>query len=45
MAAELISKEGDEVTIQIKLRLTGTMLEMEESILAGVNSVGTLATE
>lgn len=45
MAAELISKEGDEVTIQIKLRLTGTMLEMEESILTGVNSVGTLATE
>jgi hypothetical protein len=43
--AEIISKSNNEVIIQVKLNLTGTMLEMENIIQSGVNEVGVLATK
>lgn len=42
---EIISRRDDEVVIQVKLKLTGSMLEMEDIIQAGVNEVGCVATK
>lgn len=42
--AEIIKQEGDEITIQFKVKLTGSMLEIEQAILAGVNESGSVAT-
>jgi hypothetical protein len=44
MAAELIARNGDEVTIQVKVNLSGTMLEAEERIQAACNDAGMLAS-
>ena len=43
--AEIISKSNDEVVIQVKIKLTGSMLEMENAIQSGVNEIGSLATK
>ena len=45
MAAELISRDGNDLTIQVKISLKGSMLESEQSILDGVNEAGVVATE
>jgi hypothetical protein len=37
-------RDGDRITIQVTIDLSGSMLEAEESILQGVNAVGNLAT-
>ena len=37
-------RDGDRITIQVTIDLSGSMLEAEESILRGVNAVGNLAT-
>ncbi len=42
--AEIIGRIGDELTIQVTLKLTGSLLEMENSILDGCNEMGCLAT-
>lgn len=42
--AELISRSGDEVTIQFKVKLRGSMLDMEQVIQNEVNGAGCIAT-
>src|ERR1700674_554429 len=37
-------REGDLIKIEVTINLSGSMLEAEESILQGVNAVGTVAT-
>lgn len=45
MTAQVISRSGSDITIQVKISLRDSMLESEQSIVDGVNQVGTLATE
>lgn len=42
--AEIIGRIGDELTIQVTLKLTGSFMEMENSILDSCNEMGCLAT-
>lgn len=42
--AEIIAHNGDEITLQIKVKLKGSLMEMEESIQQAVNEVGVVAT-
>ena len=44
MSAQVVSVNGDRVTLQVEVALGGSMLEMESSIQDGVNCIGTLAT-
>lgn len=44
MMVELVSQDGNSVTIQVTIGLTGTMLDIEKQIQHGVNDVGSLAT-
>src|SRR5271170_672847 len=37
-------RQGDLIKIEVTINLSGSMLEAEESILRGVNAVGTVAT-
>lgn len=39
-----VTKNGDTITIQTTMKLSGSMLDMEEVIQAGVNEVGVIAT-
>lgn len=43
--AEIISRQGEEITIQVKLKLTGSMLNMEQAIQNGINEAGCVATK
>lgn len=45
MPATLIKETKDNVTIQVTIPKSNSILEMEEFIQAGVNEVGTLATQ
>jgi hypothetical protein len=45
MSVKIISEDGKELTIQIKVDLSGSMLEAEEKIEAICNAVGSLSTE
>jgi len=40
----IAGREGDLIKIEVTINLSGSMLEAEESILRGVNAVGTVAT-
>src|ERR1700685_746616 len=40
----IAGREGDLIKIEVTITLSGSMLEAEESILRGVNAVGTVAT-
>ncbi len=42
--AEIIARNGNELTIQITLQLSGSLLEMENTILDSCNEIGCLAT-
>jgi len=44
MIAEVIADDGDELTIQVKVKITGSLLEIEHTILDACNEVGQLAT-
>jgi len=44
MKAELIAHDGEELTIQIKIKITGSLFEAEHTILDACNEVGQLAT-
>lgn len=44
MLPTITRREGDRITIAVEIDLSGSMLEAEESILQGVNAVGTAAT-
>lgn len=43
--AEVVSITNDEITLQVKVKLNGSLMEMEETIQKAVNEVGALATE
>jgi hypothetical protein len=45
MNAKIIKEKNDELTLQVTLKLTGSMLDMEEAIQSALNKVGVLATE
>lgn len=45
MAATIVSQSGNKLVVQVEIELSGTMLEMEESILKSFNEVGKLGTE
>lgn len=42
--AEIIARHGNEVTLQVTLKLSGSLLEMENVILDACNEVGCVAT-
>ena len=42
--ATIIQKTETEITVQVTIKLSGSMLNMEELIRAGVNEVGGVAT-
>ena len=44
MIAEVIAHDGDELTIQVKVKITGSLLEAEHTILDACNEMGQLAT-
>ena len=43
--AEIISQSSDQITIQVTIKLTGSMLDMEETIQQELNGAGVLATQ
>lgn len=45
MAAEIITRNGNELTLQVTITLRGTLMEMENIILDGCNEIGCLATQ
>lgn len=45
MSAEIISQTGDELTLQITVNLSGSMLEMEENIAIACNEVGVASSK
>ena len=44
MAARVIGRDGDEITIAVTVKVNGPMLHAEEAILTATNEVGTVAT-
>ena len=45
MTAQLIKRDGDDITLQITINLRGSLLEAEETIQDAVNEIGCLATQ
>jgi hypothetical protein len=43
--ATIISQTGKKITLQVTIKLEGSMMSMEESIMDACNEVGSLATE
>lgn len=43
--AEVIEKTKNEITLQVKIKLTGSLMDMEDAIQQAVNEVGAKATE
>ena len=44
MITKVIAHDGDELTIQVKVKITGSLFEAEHTILDACNEVGQLAT-
>jgi quinol monooxygenase YgiN len=44
MTAKLISRQNNELTIEVKINTSGSMLDKEDSILKACNQLGSLAT-
>ena len=44
MTAEIITSDGDELTIQVKVKIAGSLFETEHAILDACNEFGKLAT-
>ena len=42
--AKIVAHEGNELTLQITVNLTGSLMDMEKTILDGCNEMGGLAT-
>jgi hypothetical protein len=42
---QVVRRSGDEVTMEVTVRLSGSLLEMEEAILKANSAVGRCATE
>ena len=45
MSLEIISQAGDELTLQVKIDFSGSMMQVEEKIQSACNEVGTLSTK
>lgn len=45
MSAQLVKQEGSNITLQVTVNISGSMLEAEDRIQQAVNEVGCLATE
>lgn len=45
MSLEIISQEGSKLTLQMKIDLSGSMLEAEEKIQSACNVIGSLITQ
>lgn len=45
MSVKILSDNGEQLTLEVKIDLSGTMLEMEEKIQAICNAVGSVSTE
>jgi len=43
--AEIIARNHNELTIQVTLKLIGSLMEMENTILDSCNEIGCLATQ
>jgi len=43
--AKVVERVGEEVTVAVTVRLSGSLLEMEGAILEATNAVGRYATE
>lgn len=43
--AEIVARNGNELTLQVTVKLTGSLMEMENIILDGCNEMGSLATQ
>ncbi|OHE78921.1 MAG: hypothetical protein A3F67_07740 [Verrucomicrobia bacterium RIFCSPHIGHO2_12_FULL_41_10] len=43
--AEVISMTDDEIVLQVRVKLHGSMMSMEENIQSAVNEIGSLATQ
>jgi hypothetical protein len=43
--AKVVKRSGEEVTVEVTVRLRGSLLEMEAAILEASNAVGRCATE
>ena len=37
MSAQVVNQSGDEITVQVKVKLNGSMMDMEKSIQQAVN--------
>ena len=44
MMAQVIQKQGNEITLKVKVKLTGSLMEMESSIQEAINELGVVAT-
>jgi hypothetical protein len=44
MDARITERKGNRITIAVEIDLTGSMLEMEDKILDGVNALGNMAS-
>lgn len=44
MSTEIISRDNDAITVQVKINLSGSMLDAEEMVQGAVNSLGRIAT-
>jgi hypothetical protein len=42
--AKITQIEGDELTVEVKIKITGTLLESEQAILDACNEVGKTAS-
>ena len=42
--AKVVVREGNKLTLQVTITLTGSLMEMENNILDGCNELGSLAT-
>lgn len=43
--AKILKHQGDEITLQVKVKLTGSLMDMEDSIQSAVNDIGVAATQ
>ena len=45
MSVEIVSQSGSQLTVQVEVDLSGSMLEAEEKILLACNEVGSVSTQ
>jgi hypothetical protein len=45
MSVKVVSEDGQALTLQVTVDISGSMLEAEEKIMAACNALGSLSTE